>query len=92
MVSPYTIEIECVCYCSLFSLICYLLICNNQLSIIYSRHINFETMGLILSKFFSQYFGTKEVRILVLGLDNAGKTSILCRGVFFICTFVLMKM
>ena len=35
-------------------------------------------MGIWISKLFNQYFGNKEVRILVLGLDNAGKTSILC--------------
>ncbi|KAK8803982.1 hypothetical protein JH06_0854 [Blastocystis sp. subtype 4] len=36
-------------------------------------------MGIWISKLFNQYFGNKEVRILVLGLDNAGKTSILYR-------------
>jgi ADP-ribosylation factor-like protein 1 len=34
-------------------------------------------MGLWVSKLVS-YFGDKEARILVLGLDNAGKTTILC--------------
>jgi ADP-ribosylation factor-like protein 1 len=34
-------------------------------------------MGLWVSKLLS-YFGDKEARILVLGLDNAGKTTILC--------------
>jgi ADP-ribosylation factor-like protein 1 len=36
------------------------------------------TMGLWFSSLFSSLFGSKEVRILILGLDNAGKTTILC--------------
>ena len=39
-----------------------------------SRH---EGMGLWMSKLLA-LFGEKEARILVLGLDNAGKTTILC--------------
>ena len=35
-------------------------------------------MGLWLSRLVS-LFGEKEARILVLGLDNAGKTTILCK-------------
>jgi len=35
-------------------------------------------MGLWMSKLVA-LFGEKEARILVLGLDNAGKTTILCK-------------
>eukprot|EP00484_Ammonia_sp_Unknown_P002630 CAMPEP_0197055284 /NCGR_PEP_ID=MMETSP1384-20130603/61680_1 /TAXON_ID=29189 /ORGANISM="Ammonia sp." /LENGTH=69 /DNA_ID=CAMNT_0042488799 /DNA_START=83 /DNA_END=289 /DNA_ORIENTATION=+ len=33
-------------------------------------------MGLLMSKVFNALFGNQEVRILILGLDGAGKTTI----------------
>ena len=34
-------------------------------------------MGVIFSRIFSSLFGRGEIRILILGLDNAGKTTLL---------------
>lgn len=34
-------------------------------------------MGLAITKLFDRLFGKKEMRILMLGLDAAGKTTIL---------------
>jgi ADP-ribosylation factor 6 len=34
-----------------------------------------KPMGSSLSRIFQKFFGNKEVRILMLGLDAAGKTS-----------------
>jgi ADP-ribosylation factor-like protein 1 len=36
-------------------------------------------MGVLLSRVFQSLFGSKEYRILILGLDNSGKTTILNR-------------
>lgn len=35
----------------------------------------FSSMGSFFSKLFDRLSGIKEVRLLMLGLDNAGKTS-----------------
>jgi GTPase SAR1 family protein len=35
-------------------------------------------MGMWFSSLFSSLFGRREIRVLILGLDNAGKTTILC--------------
>jgi hypothetical protein len=34
-------------------------------------------MGILMSKLFESLFGSKEVRILILGLDNAGEFGII---------------
>ncbi len=34
-------------------------------------------MGVLMSKFWTRLFGKKEMRILMVGLDAAGKTTIL---------------
>ena len=39
-------------------------------------------VGGFFSNLFSRLWGTKERRILILGLDGAGKTTILYRSVF----------
>jgi GTPase SAR1 family protein len=55
-------------------------------------------MGLRLATLFERFFGTKEMRILMVGLDAAGKTTILYKlklgeivttiptiGILFVC-------
>lgn len=41
--------------------------------------LSFLSSGGFFSSLFSNLFGTREMRILILGLDGAGKTTILYR-------------
>ena len=36
-------------------------------------------MGFIFSKLFKGLLGNEQMRIIIIGLDNAGKTTILCK-------------
>ena len=36
-------------------------------------------MGFIFSKLFKGLLGSEQMRIIIIGLDNAGKTTILCK-------------
>ena len=44
-----------------------------------SKHGDFIKMGLLFSKLWARMVSSKEMRILMLGLDAAGKTTILYR-------------
>ena len=44
----------------------------------HSYPISLFRMGTLFSRLLDSLFGSKEQRILILGLDNAGKTTILC--------------
>jgi len=50
--------------------------------IITSRNIFYKfiiyKMGFIFSKLFKGLLGNEQMRIIIIGLDNAGKTTILC--------------
>jgi len=37
-------------------------------------------MGFVFSKMFSAIAGENQTRIIIIGLDNAGKTTILCKS------------
>ena len=49
-------------------------------------------MGVFFSSIFSSLFGRKEVRVLILGLDNAGKTTILCAFPLAKCDAALLHL
>ena len=38
-----------------------------------------KIMGFVFSKIFSGLVGSEQQRIIIIGLDNAGKTTILCK-------------
>jgi hypothetical protein len=38
-------------------------------------------MGFVFSKLFKGLLGEQQMRIIIIGLDNAGKTTILCKSV-----------
>lgn len=44
-----------------------------------ARTVFYKNMGLAISKLFDGLFGKKEMRILMVGLDAAGKVSKECR-------------
>lgn len=37
-------------------------------------------MGFVFSKLFKGLIGNEQMRIIIIGLDNAGKTTILCKS------------
>jgi GTPase SAR1 family protein len=47
------------------------------LALTWVKFVHGATMGLSISKLFASLMGKKDVRILMVGLDAAGKTTIL---------------
>ncbi len=53
-------------------------------------HTRARCIGALFSSMFAKLWGEKEMRILILGLDGAGKTTILYRlQVWWVCGYVL---
>ena len=44
-------------------------------------------MGFVFSKIFSGLVGNDQMRIIIIGLDNAGKTTILCKYFAFVMAY-----
>lgn len=61
---------------------------NSNCPLILRRLFHFST-GSFFSSLFSSLFGQKELRILILGLDGAGKTTILYRWVI-LCSYLVL--
>lgn len=55
------------------------LVLHNSNFRLYLRRLLYFSTGGFFSSLFSSLFGQKELRILILGLDGAGKTTILYR-------------
>jgi signal recognition particle receptor subunit beta len=48
-------------------------------------------MGGFFGKIFSKIMGKKELKIIIIGLDNSGKTTILSKGFFIKINYILTK-
>ena len=48
-------------------------------------------MGFVFSKIFSGLVGNDQMRIIIIGLDNAGKTTILCKFYLLLNSILNLK-
>lgn len=68
------------CISCIYLVFMFLYLCKEQLldlPFFSFRSQNSVTMGNVFEKLFKSLFGKKEMRILMVGLDAAGKTTIL---------------
>lgn len=68
------------CISCIYLVFMFLYLCKEQLldlPFFFFRSQNSVTMGNVFEKLFKSLFGKKEMRILMVGLDAAGKTTIL---------------
>ncbi len=49
-------------------------------------------MGFVFSKLFKGLLGNEQMRIIIIGLDNAGKTTILCNYFYLIYPFQIDRL